>query len=260
VIAGNVASIWGGGTRLSTLINCTVTGNSARYGGGVHSSAVTNSIVYFNSASERDADYDYASSFKYCCTTPLPKGGFGITTNRPLFIDTNNWSDLRLLPNSPCINSGRNPYVFNDTDLDGNPRILGGTVDMGAYEYQLPESVISYAWLQQHGLPTDGSADFIDSDADMLNNWNEWQAWTNPTNDQSALRIISIERYGEWMTIRFSSVPWVRYFLERSGIGTDPPVFEQTHTTPSFTTRETISLRDTDPPPEGALYRIRVAE
>ena len=107
-------------------------------------------------------------------------------------MDTNGWSNLRLKSNSPCINAGNNTYVTSSTDLDGRPRIVGGSVDMGAYEFQGTGSVISYAWLQQFGLPTDGSADFTDPDGDLLNTFQEWTADTDPTDGASVLRIVSI--------------------------------------------------------------------
>ena len=50
--------------------------------------------------------------------------------------------DFRLQGNSPCINAGHNAYVTSDADLDGLPRIVGGTIDIGAYESQAPGSVI----------------------------------------------------------------------------------------------------------------------
>jgi hypothetical protein len=62
-------------------------------------------------------------------------GENGNITNAPLFINEAN-GNFQLQSNSPCINWGDNSVVTNATDLDGNTRIVEGTVDMGAYEYQ----------------------------------------------------------------------------------------------------------------------------
>ena len=145
----------------------------------------------------------------------MPTNGVGNITNAPLFVDYAN-GNLRLQSNSPCINAGNNAYVTTTTDLDGNPRIVSGTVDIGAYEYQGAGSVISYAWLQQYGLPTDGSADYADPDHDGLNNWQEWICGTNPTNALSALRMVSALPTRTNATVTWQSVAGVNYFLERS--------------------------------------------
>ena len=80
-------------------------------------------------------NYGLPSTLNYCCTTPLPTSGIGNITNAPLFVDQAD-GNLRLQSNSPCINAGNNAYVAGSTDLDGNPRIVGGTVDIGAYEFK----------------------------------------------------------------------------------------------------------------------------
>ena len=213
-LSGNSATDSGGGACGGTLYNCTLSGNSAAsdysFGGGAYSSTLNNCIVYFNTT----GDY-YDSTLNYCCTTPMPTNGVGNVTNTPLFVDYAG-GDLRLQSNSPCINAGNNVYAPGPTDLDGNPRFVGGTVDIGAHEFQGAGSVISYAWLQQFGLPTDGSADFTDPDHDGLNNWQEWRCGTCPTNANSALRLLSPQRTGAKATVTWQSVAGVNYFLERS--------------------------------------------
>ena len=86
----------------------------------------------------------YAISFT--CTTPLPLG-YGNITNEPQFVDATN-RDYRLLPSSSCLDAGINQdWMLDATDLEGNPRILNGTVDMGAYEFAVFEGSFR-VWLQ----------------------------------------------------------------------------------------------------------------
>ena len=216
-VTGNMNYCGGGGGACGcTLYNCTVTGNFG-YGGGAYASTLYNCIIYYNNSAAGGVDYDSGNYTRLncCCTMPLPTNGVGNITNAPLFVDYAN-GNLRLQSNSPCINAGNNAYVTTTTDLDGNPRIVSGTVDIGAYEYQGAGSVISYAWLQQYGLPTDGSADYADTDADGMNNWQEWVCGTDPTNRLSALRLLSAAPAGTSVTVSWQSVSGVSYFLERS--------------------------------------------
>jgi len=139
-LIGNSASL-GGGAYQGTLNNCTLTGNSADvHGGGVAEAVLNNCIVYYNTAPVGENYHrGWAElALDYCCTFPMPTNGVGNITNAPLFVDTNNWSNFRLQPASPCIDAGNNDFVATLTDLDGNPRILNGIVDMGAYEFVPP--------------------------------------------------------------------------------------------------------------------------
>lgn len=189
ILAYNIATN-GGGDSGSTLLNCTIVSNTALFGGGVFDSTAQNTILYDNSG----ANYSFSSFARpwlyYCCTIP-PTNGPGNITNNPSFVSLAG-GDFHLQPNSPCINSGDNLYVSTATDLDGNPRIVGGTVDMGAYEYQTPSSILSYAWAQQYGLPTDGSVDYLDLDGTGMPDWQKSIAGLNPTNPASVLAMVPL--------------------------------------------------------------------
>jgi len=222
VITGNIA--WqGGGCSGGRLVNCTIVNNSAGFYGGISSStycSATNCVIYFNHAGTND-NFDPASSsnsaLNDCCTFPMPASGVGNLTNNPTFVDYFG-GDFHLQSNSPCINSGCNAAITYSFDLDGNPRIAGGTVDIGAYEFPTPASVLSYAWALQYGLPTDGSADFVDSDGDGMNNWQEFIAGTNPTNAASVLMMTSAVPLPSqnWVIVRWQSVNTRTYYLQRS--------------------------------------------
>jgi hypothetical protein len=121
-----------------------------------------------------------------------------------------------LQTNSSCINAGLNAYASGATDLDGNSRIRGGTVDIGAYEFQNPVSVISYAWLQSYGLSTDGTADNMDLDGDGMSNWQEWIAGTDPTNAASVLRLQGPVINPPGLRVSWSSDTNHTYFVQRA--------------------------------------------
>ena len=64
---------------------------------------------------------------------------------------------------------------------------LSVTSSVARFTYQSLDPF--HAWLASYGLPSDGSADYLDSDGDGLNNWQEYLAGTNPTNASSVFKI-----------------------------------------------------------------------
>lgn len=260
ILAGNTGA-WGGGAIICTLNNCIVTGNSAistsgdsyaaALGGGTwsgfannctivsntvirpvgthteglgrgsYATALNNCIIYYNNGPSAAHNSDSGSA-NTCCTTPLPASGSGNFTAPPLFVAGTSW----LQSSSPCINSGNNNFAPAGGDFDGNPRIAGVTVDVGAYEFQSPGSVISYAWLQQYALPTTGSSDYADPDGDGMNTWQEWRCDTNPTNAASVLRLTLSSADPAVANISWPSSTARSYFLERATDLNAQPAFQ----------------------------------
>jgi hypothetical protein len=95
----------------------------------------TINITYSNVPNNQTAIYDPSEDVIW---------GEGNINTDPLFVDADGDDnivgteddDLRLLEDSPCIDAGDSSTVSPSivTDVEGNPRITNGRVDMGAYE------------------------------------------------------------------------------------------------------------------------------
>ena len=131
ILTGNDIGMYNEWACDPTMTNCTLTGNDAGMINIISDPTMTNCILWDN------IDNMLNVSGSLTATYSLVEGGHTGTGNidaDPLFVDPNN-GDYHLQACSPCINAGSNTPVVEPLDLDGNPRIIDITVDMGAYEY-----------------------------------------------------------------------------------------------------------------------------
>ena len=158
---------------IATLINCTFAENSARQGAGLYndkwefepggSSASLTNCIFWGGENEIYSEDESMLQITYS-NVRGDWPGIGNIDVDPLFVDADGLDDipgseddnLRLSPLSPCIDSGDPNYISepNETDLNGNQRIVASRIDMGAYEFQ--------------GLV------YVDIDAPGANNGSSW--------------------------------------------------------------------------------------
>jgi len=237
----NSAISSGGATYAAViLVNCTVVGNHAGYidfsgggrsalgyGGGVYAGTGTilkNCILsdnYLINPAPYGGDNIVSGSFVYnCCFAPtnnLSDNFSGTNIVQPPAFVNSAGGNFRLRTNSPCINAGNNGFIPEvSTDIDGRARFNGGTVDIGAFEFQGANLGEFTGWLYQYNLPTDSAADFLDSDGDGMNNWQEWIAGLIPTDATSVLRLNQPTNTVTGLQVSWQSVNSRTYYLQRS--------------------------------------------
>ena len=146
LIVDNIAQYGGGLYNCRAYIaNNTITRNVAIYdGGGVHADmdsdvGVFNCIIWGNLAGEYSQIVDAYVKAHYCCIEDGRITNDNINAN-PLFVSEH---DFHLTVDSLCINAGFNlPDIWSQTDLDGDPRVKNGTVDIGCYEYTVTQALM----------------------------------------------------------------------------------------------------------------------
>jgi hypothetical protein len=135
---------------LLSVTNCTFSNNWVGILDIAGPSNVTNGVFWNN----QNVGIEWSGSMPEVTYSNVQSGwpGAGNINADPMFVDAAN-GDYHLLPDSPCIDAGNNAALPSDTtdldgdgdieesiplDLDGNPRIVGVAVDMGAYEFLVP--------------------------------------------------------------------------------------------------------------------------
>ncbi len=119
-----------------------------------------------------EADIDASSNGANCTVgwsnfrpllSPGVIAGSGNQQASPRFVDAAN-GDFRPLANSPTVNAGSADALLGASDPAGCPRMLGGTADIGAYEFAYP-AADPCAWappepvLSDPARPSTGDAD-----------------------------------------------------------------------------------------------------
>jgi len=152
-ISDNSVQYDGGGILFigssATLTNCTFSANlapngSARacvlYGQDSPSNVEVTNCILWDGANEILNKNNSAITITYCDVQGGWPGEGNISAD-PMFVAAGS-GDYHLQAASPCINAGTNDAPsLPDTDKDGNPRIVGAAVDMGAYEWQGPKVI-----------------------------------------------------------------------------------------------------------------------
>jgi hypothetical protein len=163
--------VYGGGLAFcdGTIINCTITGNTAPGGGGLYrcDAEIRNCIVASN---KNGGLYKCDGMIKNCTITGNTYSGLSVCDGMinnciiwdgiyncsanitysdvaggwsgvgnidedPLFVDAAG-GDYHLRWDSPCVDAGDPDFIPEpgEVDIDGEPRVIGGRVDMGADE------------------------------------------------------------------------------------------------------------------------------
>ncbi|HHW88731.1 MAG TPA: hypothetical protein GX400_21285 [Chloroflexi bacterium] len=169
VFSGNQATNVGGAILNQNasnlrLVNATLYANGALIrGGGLYnlgSQPTLINVILWGNTAPLQAQVSDDLTATTTITTSLVQGGWpgvGIIDADPRFVDADGVDnisgtaddDLRLQSTSPALNIGANAALPGGvtTDLAGQPRIVQGAVDLGAYEFQLPVQQLRVAGL-----------------------------------------------------------------------------------------------------------------
>ena len=168
-----------------TMLNCTVVADAAGQKTVNNAGKVINCIDYNSADKASSADEAttgsgaYTNCYAFTGNPFAPYLNTGNTYTLPAFLTGHAPYYYQLHENSLAINKGMNDvtlpdrfkdYVDFSTDRDilGNPRTLGGTVDMGCFEtWSIADGQARYATAADNHYPHEGSVVYIGKNASL---------------------------------------------------------------------------------------------
>ncbi len=206
---------------MPTVVNCTIVGNRQQ-GISAFTPTLTNSVIYYDGFDCGFAQISSASATVTYCNVQGGWPGAGNLDVEPRFVVPGYWADpakptVPVQPGDPaaiwtggdyhlrwdstCINAGDPNFVAAaaDTDMDGEPRIISGRVDIGCDEVGEKQAdfsrngiidiedvaIFAQAWLSGPSGPKwdvlcdlyeDGFVDLEDW-AELAKDWLWWADW-----------------------------------------------------------------------------------
>lgn len=245
LMADNYAGTGGGALSadigIIKLVNCTIAQNSTAFssGGGIYVGPseviLNNSVLWNNTSTGNDVEASQLGgpniaevAVTNTCIqnlgddtydVPGPGGtAFSTLTNNanvpydPLFVD-GAAGDFHLQPCSPLIAAGVTNFAADlTTDLDGNPRLVNGHIDFGAYEQQSPGGTSLFITIQPASFqycPASVNTLMVQASGETSF---QWQANTNGAGfvniSDGALFSGSATAALTLASLPYSSVPW----------------------------------------------------
>ncbi len=200
LICGNFSHVTGGGiyaTGSAKVYNCTVVNNHAyEYGAGIYISGKTVSV-------------------KNCIEWNNRLGLVTVNTENPGFIDGNN-GDFHLSPAATAFDAGDDEILaeLGLYDLDGRPRKIGESVDLGCYEVDTNEFAIGISYTRD-GAYVPSKVSFTAAVLPISHSLDAAQSWwtfdgTEPgagnPNGVSGLNVVRTFSEPGVITVRFKTI------------------------------------------------------
>ncbi len=201
------AGIIDGSDSRALFVNCTILRNFKYIYGDF---TFVNSIIWHNE------DLELQGFSAQHCNIEGGYSGPGNINADPLFVDLVG-GDYHLRPDSPCVDAGTSDVEgIPEQDMDGEARVLGAEIDMGADECLDSDGDLLPDYLERFHFESLSWGPDDDPDCDGMSIAEELVCGTNPSNPHSCLKVTEIMPLELSTRVWWNALPGRQYRVDAS--------------------------------------------